>query len=190
MGMRGSFGLKHTHLRLSSLMVYSLALLAACSSDSDASQLQTQEQQATRPAVIPSSTPLPTVLKELGNCEVGPKAQCPGADFGGLDLSELRAFQGHNEARDPADFTDADLEGATFAGANLRAVIFEGANLRNANFRDANLREASFYRADVSGADFTNAILDNADFEDAKLEGAIFCNTTLLDETVNRDGCP
>jgi uncharacterized protein YjbI with pentapeptide repeats len=141
--------------------------------------------------VMPSSTPLPTVLTALGSCEIGPKAQCPGADFSGQDLAEISVqHAGASEGREGADFTDANIEGANFAGANLKGVLFEGANASNANFRDANLREASFYKADVSGADFTNAILDNADFEDAITEGAIYCNTKMKDGSMSNEGCP
>ena len=164
--------------------------VVACGSDSGVSATQAQEQQATRAVIMPTFTPLPTVLTEFAGCDIAPKAECPNVDFSGLDLGELRAFQGQNLARDPADLTDANLEGAKFVGTSARAVLFEGANLRNANFRGANLREASFYRADVTGADFTDAILDNADFEDAILDGVIYCNTMMKDGSISNEGCP
>lgn len=177
------------------VVTFSIALfLAACSSDSAASEPQPQEQQqATSQAAtpVPTLTPIATVPKEVGSCEVGPKAQCPGADFSGQDMSEISVGHvGASKGREGADFTEANLEGAKFVGANLKGVVFDGANLRNASFQNANAREVSFYRADLTGVDFTGADIELADFEDAILDGVIYCNTKMKDGTMSKSGCP
>ncbi len=139
----------------------------------------------------PTHTPIPTVPRDVGGCEVEPEAQCPGANFDGKDLSEISVGHvGASEGRDGADFTGANLDGASFVEANLEGVFFEGASVRDVIFRGANLRGASFYRADLSGSDFTDAVLENADFEDAVLEGVIYCRTKMTDGRPSDRDCP
>ena len=144
-------------------------------------------------AVAPTHTPIPTVPKDVGGCDLDSDSEvdCPGASFDGQDLSEISVGHvGASEGREGADFSDANIEGASFVGSNLEGVFFEGANVRGVNFQDANLRGASFYKADLTGSDFTGATLENADFEDAILEDVTYCRTKMTDGYMSDADCP
>lgn len=162
------------------------ALMAACSSNGASSQ---QGDVRSSPTPIPTNTPVPAVPKEVGACDLGPKAQCPGADFRGVDLGEVEKILMGTEGRDAADLTGANLREADFTGAKLKSVDFTGAGLEGAIFRDADLEGAAFFQADLRNADFTGANLKNADLEEAQLDGAVFCNATMPDGTRNTKGC-
>ncbi len=112
--------------------------LAACESDAVPAAQST-----------PGNTPVPEVAKVVGGCQIGPGAQCPGADFSGQDLSRIPVGYAQSEStgREGADFTEANLRGANFTGANLKGVDFAGADLEDANFSEANLTEVSLYQA-------------------------------------------
>ena len=164
------------------LIVGAVALAISCTSQ-PASPSETE--------AAPTHTPIPTVPRDVGGCEVGPEAQCPGANFDGKDFSEISVgHAGASEGREGADFTGANLDGASFADSNLEGVFFEGASVRDVSFRGANLRGASFYKADLSGSDFTDAVLENADFEDAILEGVTYCRTKMTDGYPSDRDCP
>ena len=153
-------------------------LLAACGADA---------VPAAESAPTPGNTPVPEVAKVIGQCQIGPGAQCPGADFSGQDLSRIPVGYAQSEStgREGADFTDANLRGANFTGANLKGVDFAGADLRDANFSEANLTEASLYEADASGADFTGASLENGDFKGANLSRAELSKADLSGASLN-----
>lgn len=53
-----------------------------------------------------------------------------------------------------ANFTRADLTGASLTGANAAVANFTRANLTNVDFRGANLAGANFTRANLTGANF------------------------------------
>ena len=104
-----------------------------------------------------------------------------------------------------ADFTSAELVGASFRGAdlrrariscaraprvrilggtyeqcaNLRRAKFDGAWLDDADLSGANFEEADFTDAKMRRVDLTNAKAKNADFSFADLEGAILVETML-----------
>ncbi len=139
---------------------------------------------------IPTNTPVPEVAEQVGDCEIGSGAECPGADFSGQDLGEVDKTMHGSEGRDAADFSEANLMGANFSDASLIGVDFTGADLRDANLRGASLKRSFLYKADLSGADLTDATLEQADLEDTLFEGTIFCNTKMYDGTKNNSDCP
>ena len=73
---------------------------------------------------------------EIGEFEIGPKANLSEANLSEADLSEadLRG----------ADLSGADLRWADLSEADLRGADLSWANLRDANLRDANLRSAKY----------------------------------------------
>lgn len=154
------------------LLLAGASLLTACGS-APATQ---PEQEETPDEGVARATPIPTISGTIAGCEIGPKAECPGADFSDQDLGEIvLGWQQLDEyGREGADFTEANLRGALFVGTNLEGISFEGADLRDANFRLANLTNASLYGADAAGADFADATLESGEFKEANLSGAEF----------------
>ncbi len=86
-----------------------------------------------------------------------------GTDFSGLDLSGVDFRGYHYVGFDPilsrADFTGADLTGASFGAARLDG----------ADFTDANLSGASFVTADLTGAVLVDTKLDGTIFQECDL---------------------
>ena len=75
---------------VSLLTVVSLALLAACAGGSDqtgsvvgALPTPTDEEKLADP------TSIPTIPAVIDGCEIGPGAECPGADFSDLELGRI-----------------------------------------------------------------------------------------------------
>lgn len=132
-------------------------------------------------------TPLPVVDK-IGDCEIQPGTQCPGADLAGADLGATTTAGGHT-SRWPADLTNANLSGTDLSGANLSRVKLEGADLSNADLTGAGFQDALLFEADLSGANLTDAILTFADMDNVNLTGAILCNTTMSNGDIRNDGC-
>ena len=66
-----------------------------------------------------------------------------------------------------------DEDRADFSGADLVGASISYARLFGANFRGANLFHACLFGADLTKADFTGANLYEADLQRAKLRGAI-----------------
>ena len=154
-----------------------MLLMAACGS---AAAPQPVEEPTPEESPI-IGTPVPTIGGAIGGCEIGPKADCPGADFSNQDLGEivLGWQQKDDYGRDAADLKEANLRGAQFVASNLEGILFESADLREANFRLANLANASLFGADASGADFTRATLESGEFKDANLSGANFSGAVM-----------
>jgi uncharacterized protein YjbI with pentapeptide repeats len=75
-----------------------------------------------------------------------------------------------------ADFSGANLEGATFQGW-LSSASFIGSNLRNASFVNCNVKWADFRSADLRGATFSGSSIDAIWVDDAKMEGGNFIGT-------------
>ena len=182
---KGPFRLGRIHLA-GLLLAGVIVLAGGCGSASPASS---PEQEPTH-TPIPTNTPVPAVAEQVGDCEVGSGAECPGADFSGQDLGEVDKTMHGSEGRDAADFSEANLRGADFSNASLIGVDFTGADLRDADLRGASLKRSFLYKADLSGADLTDATLEQADLEDTLFEGAIFCNTKMYDGTKNNSDCP
>ena len=154
-----------------------MVLMAACGS---AASPQPQELPTPEGTAI-RGTPVPTIGGTIGGCELGPKADCPGADFSDQDLGEIVLGWGQldESGREGADLSEANLRGALFVASNLEGIVFEGADLREVNFRLANLANASLFGADASGADFTRATLESGEFKDADLSGANFSGAVM-----------
>lgn len=182
---KGPLRLRRMHLAgmfLSGLFVF----VWACGSASPAASAEREPTHTP----IPTNTPVPAVAEQVGDCEIGSGAECPGADFSGQDLGEIDQTMHGSEGRDAADFSEANLRGANFSDASLTGVDFTGADLRDANLRGASLKRSFLYKADLSGADLTDATLEQADLEDTLFEGAVFCNTKMYDGTKNNSDCP
>ena len=160
------------------LMLASPSLLVAACGSAAAPQ---SEEVPTPEGTAIIGTPVPTIGGTIGGCEIGPKADCPGADFSNSDLGEivLGWQQKDDYGRDAADLKEANLRGALFVASNLEGIVFESADLREANFRLANLTNASLFGADASGADFTRATLESGEFKDADLSGANFSGAVM-----------
>ena len=157
-------------------------LLAACSSGNGSG--------GSEAGVENTASPLPEVPSMVGDCEIGPDTQCPGAHLTGVDLSEIKVSTGGARARRrPADLQRANLQGADLTEANLSQVRLDGANLREATLRNAVMHSTSLFQADLRDADLTGADLTRADLEEALLEGAIFCNTTMPGGNLDTSGC-
>ncbi len=122
----------------------------------------------------------------VGNCEIGPGAQCEGADFGGADLDPGDAGW---QNFDPVDLADANLRNADLSGVSMFQGSLEGADLTGANLRGAQLRSASLKDASLKDADLTDANLTFADVRGANFEGAIFCNTIMPKGETNNTDC-
>jgi len=67
-----------------------------------------------------------------------------------------------------ADFSDAELRGASFVFADLRNADFSGADLSHAFFNGADLRGARFAGARLSNTDVTAAVLDLDQLDDGQ----------------------
>ena len=115
------------------LLASVLALAAACGSAA---------VQAPTPLPDLRVTPVPTIPGVMGGCEIGPGAECPGADFSDMDMSKVPEFRNRIGGREGADFTDAHLKEAKFIGTNLEGTDLARADLRGANFQLSNLTDA------------------------------------------------
>ncbi len=175
------------------------AILAACGSDTGAvastPEATTTIRQVKKANVTEGGTPIakagtPNVEfpDRIGDCVLGPGAECPGADMSFADLGPARASS-LSQPR-TLDMRDANLRGADFRQADLTRADFTGADLRDANLTGARLLEAILYGTDLRGADLSRAVLTFSDMEDARVEGAIFCQTRMPDGTTNDEDCP
>ena len=155
------------------LLASVLALTAACGSAA--------VQAPTPLATLLGATPVPTIPGVIADCDIGPGAECPGADFSDMDMGAAAVgwHQAETVGREGLDFTEANLRGAKFIGTNLEGIEFIRADLREANFHLSNLTEAVLLEADASGADFSLATLENAEFEGANLSGADFSGAVM-----------
>ena len=156
------------------LLASVLALAAACGSAA--------VQAPTPLATLLGATPVPTIPGVVADCEIGPGAECPGADFSDLDLAAVAYSWWSMEetvGREGLDFTEANLRGAKFIGTLAVGATFVRADLREANFHLSDLTEAVLLEADASGADFSLATLENAEFEGANLSGADFSGAAM-----------
>ncbi|MCB8984112.1 MAG: pentapeptide repeat-containing protein [Ardenticatenaceae bacterium] len=112
------------------------------------------------------------------------KENLGGADFSGLDLSEIKltglAMPGANFSRanlhkaviagidlQKADFSDANMEGALIAGANMMQANLQGANLKGAKINGTNLQDADLSGADLSETTFVAVNVSGGNFRDA-----------------------
>ena len=175
------------------------AVLAACVSDGGAvastPEATTTIRQVSKAAVTGGGTPVhkagtPNVEfpERIGDCVLGPGAECPGADFSFVNLGTARVST-HSQPV-TLDMREANLRGADFRQADLPRADFSGADLRDANLTGVRLLEATLYQTDLRGADLSRAVLTFSDMEEAKIEGAIFCETRMPDGTTNNEGCP
>jgi uncharacterized protein YjbI with pentapeptide repeats len=107
----------------------------------------------------------------FGACKNVGQSTWRNADLSGADLSHFVIDPGK-----PADFSGANLSGATLGGLNMRSAKFAGANLSRAILQNVN-----FQGADLTGANLTGAFLSGADFTNARLAGVTFdyCDLTL-----------
>ena len=155
------------------LLASVLALTAACGSAA--------VQAPTPLATLLGATPVPTIPGVIADCDIGPGAECPGADFSDMDMGAAAVgwHQAETVGREGLDFTEANLRGAKFIGTNLEGIEFIRADLREANFHLSNLTEAVLQEVDASGADFSLATLANGQFDGANLSGADFTGAVM-----------
>ena len=117
-----------------------------------------------------------------GQCEVLPRAKCPGADLHGellkMRIMAMMDLSGANLSGadlQKSDLWKTDLAGADLSGANLAGAFLTGAKLSGANLRGADLRGAFLLGAFAEGANFEGALLDGARW----VSGAI-CGPTSI----------
>lgn len=77
------------------------------------------------------------------------------------------------------DGSRAHLNQADFGNAELPDADFTQARLRGASFAGAKAMRVNFLRADLRGASLAYARLDDADFTQADMEGAVLENAVL-----------
>ena len=125
-----------------------------------------------------------------------------GADFSGMNLSNIYIESGSVITFEGADFSFANLrnsfvrcnmQNTNMKGADLRNIRLYRVNLKGANLSDANLNNAEIYEVDFTGADFQGASLGfNArgriDMSDANLCGADLSKLENTDRIYWRDG--
>ncbi len=143
----------------------------------------------------------------MGPCELGPYANCAGADLSHMNLSgmdltgiDLRGANLQNAIFDYATLDKADLSStvamnATFihTGMNntyLRNVEFNrggcpGGYCGAANLSNAHLRNADLTNAMLTNVDLTNAAIPNADLTDANLINANLTDALLFFANLN-----
>ena len=152
-------------------------VLAACGSDKETaaptSEATAAIRQVKKPDVIEGGTPIakagtPNVgfPDRVGDCVLGPGAECPGADLSFADLSPARASTRSQPLT--LGMREANLRGADFRQADLTQADFSGADLRDANLTGARLLEAILFQTDLRGADLSRAVLTFSDMEDAR----------------------
>jgi uncharacterized protein YjbI with pentapeptide repeats len=84
-------------------------------------------------------------------------------------------------ALEQANFTYADLTGATFMGSDLTKARFGRAVLVDVTFENCNLTEAEFHYADLGGAVMADAQLLRTNFTGAYLCGADLSRASFQD---------
>tara|TARA_B100000579_G_scaffold421818_1_gene423085 strand:+ start:206 stop:676 length:471 start_codon:yes stop_codon:yes gene_type:complete len=85
-----------------------------------------------------------------------------------------------------ADFSNADLKGATFYLSDLQDADFSGSDLQGASFFDAKLQDANLSNTNMRDVTMDAAILNGANLSNSVLEGAFAYNAKF--EKVNIDG--
>ena len=104
-------------------------------------------------------------------------ATLSGADF---TDAEVRGASFHRDFTDSGGISLAQLYStASYQAHDLRGIGLVGHDLASANFAGQNLTHADFYVATLSGADFTNANLTNANFLAATLTDADFTDAVV-----------
>ncbi len=96
-----------------------------------------------------------------------------------------------------ADFSNADLKGATFyltnlqnanlSGSDLEGASLFGAKLQNTNLTNANLRNATLDSAVLDGADLTNAILEDAFAFNTRFKNLTIIGSDFTNVLISRD---
>jgi Trypsin-like peptidase domain/Pentapeptide repeats (8 copies) len=132
----------------------------------------------------PSSPPRPP--PPVGRCTVKAYANCTGTSHPGLNMpgANLTHIIFNNADLNGAVLTDANLTSATMVNVNLSNADLSGADLSGAN-----LEAATMTSANLSGANLTGADLKGGDLTNADLTATIFCETVMLDGTVNSVSC-
>ena len=100
-----------------------------------------------------------------------------------------------------ADFSNADLKGATFylsdlqdadfSGSDLQGASFFDAKLENANLSNTNMKDVTMDAAILNGANLSNSILEgafayNAKFENVNIEGADFTDVLIANDVKSK----
>jgi uncharacterized protein YjbI with pentapeptide repeats len=132
-------------------------------------------------------------------------AELTGLRASGCDLSHgsLRQINGPESIWEKAtlteaDFSYADLEGATFIGAVCDGATFEAADMRFAKFAKASLRDArlttmnlfqgSLEKADLTGADLSGSNMYGVEFFEARVKKTVTRGTNLKMANQFKDG--
>ncbi len=95
-------------------------------------------------------------------------------DLKGVDLQRTNLQNAYLRPRredvtlERADFSRADLSGASLKNTSVTGGVFRKARLCQTVFKEADLRGANFFQADLTGAQFDEAKLKGASFKDAR----------------------
>lgn len=101
--------------------------------------------------------------------------------------SDLKDLYDQLKENQPIRCIKYNLENAKLDGLNLRKANFSHAQLKGASFVGTKLSKANFYLANLRGVDFTNAYVEGANFKQAHLLDIIYTGikakgTLLADE--------
>jgi uncharacterized protein YjbI with pentapeptide repeats len=111
-------------------------------------------------------------------------AQMQGADLNQANLERAILEGSDLSAYQPNETLSISTTSSPSSTTNYYTTTLRNANLRNANLRGIDLRDAILDRTNLSGADLTGARLTTID-----AKAANFCNTTLPDGSISRQGC-
>ena len=104
------------------LLVSVLTLLVACGSNGSGSEKEIDRRNTsginpsrtmTAEEKLVMSTPFPTAITSVEGCEIGPGAQCPGADFTGADLGAQPVGYGGLDEAGVLSFDFTEVAGLT-----------------------------------------------------------------------------
>jgi uncharacterized protein YjbI with pentapeptide repeats len=100
--------------------------------------------------------------------------------FGGKELDTFRAlYRAEFTDLRGANFSGADMRGASFMFVDAKEATFDSTDLRGARFQNSGLRRASFGQARMEGVKIANSDLRIADLVGANLRGARLLATDL-----------
>ena len=99
---------------------------------------------------------------------------CTEDNYGYINCGRFSAYQ---QLLYNADFTNANLEGATFSADTSPNQGW----MENTTFTDANLKDTNLSGAYINNVDFTGANLESSDFTNAQINNSTFNGVNMKD---------
>ena len=136
-----------------------------------------------------------TINSNLSNsttCQLGPWANCQGANLTGMNLSgmDLSGIDLRNSKLDGADLSNAtfhyaDFSGSTFLATDMNNSSFNHAVMKGVLIRQSYANQASFLYADLTGADLSNSYFIEGQFVGTDLIGAQLFGTNIHNSSLS-----